>query len=124
VARSVCCAPLGKRDAHLAILRRIPGEALFATLWNEAIGSPVACGLAVVGENLVGLFDIVTERTVRHQGYGTALVTKLLNRSISGGAHAAYLQVVAENGPAVSLYRKLGFRDAYHYWYRIPADFD
>lgn len=112
---------LDKRDAHLAILRRIPGDARFATLWDERIGAPVACGLAVAEQGLVGLYDVVTDREQRNRGFGSALVTSLLNWSIDQGARDAYLQVVAANDPAVALYRKLGFREAYHYWYRMPA---
>jgi hypothetical protein len=34
------------------------------------------------------------------------------------GALRAYLQVVSGNVPAENLYTKIGFSEAYRYWYR------
>lgn len=101
------------------MLRRISGFPLFATLPDES-GEPVACGLAVLEGSLVGLFEIVTDRARRNRGYGGALVSAMLAWAARRGATEAYLQVVATNGPAVHLYRKLGFTEAFTYWYRIP----
>jgi GNAT superfamily N-acetyltransferase len=35
------------------------------------------------------------------------------------GATQAYLQVVQRNTPARRVYTKVGFQEAYRYWYRI-----
>jgi ribosomal protein S18 acetylase RimI-like enzyme len=35
------------------------------------------------------------------------------------GASSSYLQVVAENTPAVGFYKKLGYEPAYEYHYKI-----
>lgn len=112
-------SPLDKRETHAAMLRQIAGTPLFATL-RDASGAPVACGLAVLEGNLVGLFEIVTDRTQRNRGFGATLVNAMLAWAAERGAATAYLQVVATNAPAIHLYRKLGFTDAYAYWYRIP----
>jgi len=112
-------AVLDKRDTHAAMLRQISGEPLFGLL-HDASGEPVACGLAVREGGLVGLFDIVTDRARRKQGFGRALVSVMLIWARDSGAQEAYLQVVATNEPAIHLYRALGFVDAYHYWYRVP----
>jgi GNAT superfamily N-acetyltransferase len=115
-------APLDMRETHAAMLRQIAGLPRFATLTDESSGDPVACGLAVVEQGLVGLFEIVTDRAKRNQGFGGALVAAMLAWASTHGAADAYLQVVATNEPACHLYRNLGFVDAYHYWYRVlPA---
>jgi ribosomal protein S18 acetylase RimI-like enzyme len=56
------------------------------------------------------------EPTSRRGGLGTALVRALL-----GGADAAtaYLQVEESNAPAVALYARLGFTEAYRYCHRV-----
>jgi ribosomal protein S18 acetylase RimI-like enzyme len=37
------------------------------------------------------------------------------------GCQAGYLQVMDNNPAANRLYRQLGFKSAYKYWYRIKA---
>lgn len=81
----------------------------------------VACGLAVLDQDVVGLFDLVTAEQQRRRGYGTALVAGLLGWGVAQGARMAYLQVVKTNVPAPELYRKLGFTHLYTYWYRVRA---
>jgi ribosomal protein S18 acetylase RimI-like enzyme len=80
---------------------------------------PVAFGLAVLDQDLVGLFDLVTAEQHRRRGYGAALAAGLLEWGVARGARMAYLQVVRTNVPARELYRKLGFTLVYTYWYRV-----
>ena len=77
-----------------------------------------AAGLGVCENDHLGFFDIVTHPDFRGQGWGTALMNSLFAWGKRQGATRGYLQVVAENDLAQKLYRKLGFRKAYEYWYR------
>lgn len=112
--------PPEREPLHRAILEAIRPPAAFALL--RAGGENVACGLAVREPPWVGLFDLATAPERRGRGFGTSLVTGLLGWGAAGGAPRAYLQVVAGNDPAIRLYRRLGFREAYPYWYRVSTE--
>ena len=82
-------------------------------------GSIVACGLAVAQSGAMGLFDIVTDSALRQRGYGRQVLTGLLAWGKARQTHSAYLQVMLNNAPALSLYSKMGFLEKYQYWYRV-----
>ena len=82
-------------------------------------GKVIACGLGILQGKFIGLFDIVVDKEARRQGYGKRLIESLLAWGKSEGAETSYLQVVAENEPALQLYAKLGFKEDYRYWYRV-----
>ena len=105
------------RKLHGLILSGIQTDCAFATM-EDADGNPRACGLAVAEQGLVGLFDIFTDPAHRRAGYGQRLVRSLLSWGADRGAQLAYLQMMADNAPAASMYEKLGFSPLYTYWYR------
>lgn len=102
---------------HLRMLQAIAQPAAFAVIRQE--GQTVCCGLAVVTDECVGLFDIATAAAFRQRGLASQLCRALMSWGAEQGARTAYLQVVAANHPALNLYEGLGFRKAYHYWYRV-----
>ncbi|MEZ5561014.1 MAG: GNAT family N-acetyltransferase [Pseudomonadales bacterium] len=109
--------PAATRPLHEAILRGIPHPCAYAVLGSA--DTPLACGLAVLEQDLVGLFDVVTDPAARRAGHGRSLVQGLLAWGQAAGARRAYLQVVADNAPARQLYAQLGFALLYEYWYRV-----
>jgi len=112
--------PADRRIIHDRMVGAIVPPAAFATLGPPT--TPLAWGLAVAERGWVGLFDIVTRPDARRQGAGRRLVETLLAWGHAKGATRGYLQVVAANAPAIALYRRLGFTEAYRYHYRIaPA---
>ncbi|MCB0154059.1 MAG: GNAT family N-acetyltransferase [Anaerolineae bacterium] len=108
--------PTANSAAHRAILQAILPSRCFATL---TVAEVVACGLAVLENDRVGLFDIVTAASQRRRGFGQALILNMLHWAKTQGATTAYLQVETGNQPALALYKKIGFRELYRYWYRV-----
>ena len=105
--------------AMTGILGNLISPACFAT--RKAGASAAAVGMAVRQRDSVWLFDIVTAPEYRRQGLGRALVWHLLSWGKMQGASHAYLQVMQNNVPALGLYRQLGFKGLYEYWYRVKA---
>lgn len=103
------------------ILEAIRSEHLLGVLRAGAPARTVACGIGVLDDGLVGLFDLVTAPDVRRRGYGAELVRALLRWGAGRGAERAYLQVERTNRAAWGLYAKLGFEWVYDYWYRVGA---
>ncbi|MCZ6640130.1 MAG: GNAT family N-acetyltransferase [Gammaproteobacteria bacterium] len=114
--------PEQAQSLHAAILNGIRNTCAYAVLSEGDV--PLACGLGVLEQELVGLFDVVTQVDRRKSGLGTDLVAELLNWGALKGAQTGYLQVVQNNKPARGLYQKLGFSELYRYWYRIGSPED
>lgn len=102
------------------MMERSPLVKCFAVLHENGI--PVACGLAVIEQGWIGLYDIVTDPSKRGCGYGEQLVLNILDWGKKQGATEGYLLVVKDNAPANRLYDKIGYSQRYDYWYRVQAD--
>jgi ribosomal protein S18 acetylase RimI-like enzyme len=113
-------SPPEHRASHLARLQASPLSHRPLVIRHE--GRVVATGLTIVEDGWAGLFDIVTDKAARRQGYGRQLVDALLLAAWDLGARRAYLQVTVDNTPARALYARLGFQERYQYWYRGHSD--
>ncbi|UOQ84929.1 GNAT family N-acetyltransferase [Gracilibacillus salinarum] len=102
------------------ILENILSDVSFVRLVSEN-QETLACGMAVLEDQYLGLFDVVTNPKFRNKGYGKQLMLTLLQWGKENGAAQAYLQVVSDNTPALNLYATLGFQEAYKYWYRVKS---
>ncbi len=117
--------------AICATRRRCSGRRIASACMNSPLakrhavvraGGRVVCTaqIAVDGE-LAGVFDVITAPDARRQGYATLACASLLSWAWQHGAHAAYLQVSADNAPAIASYRRVRLRDGLHLPLPRPA---
>lgn len=102
---------------HHAILSRIERQMVFLGLTSK--DETVSCGMGVLDGDYFGLFSLLTAVKYRGQGFGAEILAALMNWGSENGADYAYLQVQADNSPAIHLYQKYQFKPVYEYWYRI-----
>ncbi len=86
-------------------------------------GRAVGTGTVMLEDRMAGVFTMGTIPEMRGRGIGRAILAALLRWAWEHGATHAYLQVSANNAPALSVYRTFGFGDAYTYHYRgMPGE--
>lgn len=103
------------------ILGNIAPRARFAAV-NDAEGI-CACGMAVLEDDWLGLFDIVTRPECRRRGFGRHVANALLDWGLANGSARAYLQVMLDNVAARSLFAGIGFRELYQCVYLVEWDY-
>ena len=103
----------------LAIYERdVPVEVLTAVLDGEvtfALAAGVAVGRGAVtsapdGTRWLGISSVRVAEHARRQGHARAVCDALLAWGAERGAAQAYVEVLADNGPAIALYESMGFR--------------
>ncbi len=108
--------PVHKRVVP-SMYRAIPKETICACVRRE--GRIAATGLGILDRDYVGIYAIHVRDDLRRMGLARQICTALLEEGRRKGADKAYLQIVEGNGPALSLYESLGFRQLYQYWFRV-----
>ena len=83
----------------------------------------VATGLGILDRNYIGVYAIHVHPDYRRRRYASAICRTILQNGRLRGARSAYLQVVADNQPAIRLYQSLGFSYAYTCWFRVKHQF-
>ena len=112
--------PASLRSGLTSILESIrPPTGLFI---RETGGEPIAVALAIHDNDLAGLLDVAVRADQRGHGIGRDVVRTALRYTGHKGAKTAWVQVEADNDAGLSLYRSLGFAEAYRYVYRAPLE--
>lgn len=104
-------------EVRREIIHRIEGEKKIARVMID--GQIAGVGLGVVEEDMLGLFSVRTLPEYQHRGVGWSLSCALGMWGEENSADTAFLQVEADNSPALALYSTMGFKTIYTYWYRI-----
>ena len=81
-------------------------------------GEPAAQARAVADGPYLGVFAVATRPAYRRRGLARACLGALAAWGAEQGATTAYLLVEHDNAPALALYDRLGFAEAFTYWYR------
>lgn len=105
-----------RRPAYERILGTIGPPTCFVLLHDGL--EDVGVGMSVAERGWAGIFCVATEEKYRRQGVARQVMSALADWSQDQGARNLYLQVVATNTPAVTLYSKLAFSHLYFYHYR------
>jgi ribosomal protein S18 acetylase RimI-like enzyme len=102
---------------RLEALGRIPAPARFARL--DIDGAPAAIGASAIGGGYAGIFGMRTVPDHRRKGLARRVLRALLAEARDLGADRAWLQVEADNAPAIALYADEGFEPGYRYSYWV-----
>lgn len=101
------------------MLSNIKNPVFCVSIYKDKI--MIACGLGVLENNKIGLYDIYVMEKYRRNGFGKMICKVIINEGLEIGADSAYLQVVSLNEKAINLYSSLGFKKVYTYWYRVKT---
>jgi len=104
-------------DRATAVLEG-PDQVGFVTV-TGAEGEVVARGRVAGEGDWAGITDVWVSPDHRRRRLGAVVVAEMLSWAAERGAATAYLQVRADNAPALALYAALGFRT--HHTYRYLA---
>ena len=109
-----------QRQAHLERMAESPlrHRNILAVRGAHVLG----CGQALLEDDIVGIYSMVTAEPARGQGIATAIVARLLAWAWERGATTSYLQVDASNASAIAVYRKYEFTTRYTYHYRMRPE--
>ena len=92
-----------------------PPSGLF--MIEDPASGPLATVLCVQDNDLAGIMSLSVARERRREGLGLEILTSALRWARMRSARTGWLQVKADNAPALALYDRLGFREAYRYSY-------
>ncbi len=99
-----------QRDVPTDVLTAVvDGQVVFAAVAGSAVGRG-AVTTAPDGTGWVGISAVRVAVAQRRQGHARRVCGALLDWGAGHGAQRAYVEVLADNAPAIELYASMGFR--------------
>ena len=95
-----------------------PETGLF--IFEDPASGPVAVSLAVQDNDLAGILQLGVAEGARGKGLATEMLGAAMRWARLKGARRVWVQVEADNAPALGLYTKAAFHPVYRYLYRGP----
>jgi ribosomal protein S18 acetylase RimI-like enzyme len=118
-------SPVGPENRRTLseMLKLVKGNACYASIVES--GQPVAFGMSVVEGGRAGFFEILVAPEHRGAGLGRRIMKTLVAWACQDmGAEEIWLQVVADNAPAIALYSSFGLQPIYAYHYRVSPSLE
>lgn len=105
-------------DDKKAILNRllIPETNYFIIRQSDEL---LGVALGIMYETIMGIFEVVINPNHRRKNIATILMNYMFQFANNNDVELIFLQVVENNKPAMSLYKKLGLKKLFSYHYRI-----
>jgi ribosomal protein S18 acetylase RimI-like enzyme len=110
---SLNARPDAARDQWTGIITRMSDRGLGLWVPGKAVG------IVAFDEPIAAVYSVAVDPQARRKGWGTRIMEAAANAAIGRGAHTLFLQALATNHAAVSLYERLGFVEAYRYHYLV-----
>ena len=108
-------------DAERGVVARILGGGPALYGWAGDSAAPLAVARLALVDDWAGLYAVATLPEARRRGLARSLTVALAAASGDRGVRHLWLQVLADNAAAHSVYAGLGFRPASHYAYWATA---
>ena len=94
-------------------------DVVFAAVRSgPAPAPPIAVARGVLTGGWLGVTAVTVDERHRRRGLATEVMAALQRWAAERGATSVYLQVTADNAPALALYRRDGFIEHHRYHYR------
>ena len=107
-------------EARAVLNAVLDGHLGFGRITSDAGVQAIARGavtLAPDGTRWLGLSAVEVARSAQRQGFGVRICAAMAAWGLAHNAHFAYVQVAADNHPALRLYARLGFTPHHRYHY-------
>jgi ribosomal protein S18 acetylase RimI-like enzyme len=111
---SLNARPDAAREPWTRIITRMSERA--QGLWVRG----TAVGVIAVDSPIGAVYSVAVQAAARRQGWGTRIMEAAASSAVTLGAHTIFLQVLAANHPAVAMYERLRYVEAYRYHYLVP----